>query len=746
MKLVRSWLFLYLFLFPILVLGNESDLPSWARPLMHWETSNSYKPDTEVKPEFRPENKKVFGVKSFDIPVEDLHLVDSGDGGPDLRSQVLVEKNGKKYFRFFVHPESEHLYKGLMQKYGAQELYLGRATASTRGLFAWPKDPKDGNPLFLKLSLAKIQDQLGRIIPGWEVRRSIGISELASRTDHSTWMKSGASIIPEVMGAYVDKSANLPFYVDEKQGKVYEHGLIIRDASFLQEAEKNGWEARPLFSLFTPDGDKPPLIIQKWKESKNPNFVNFLEDYLFRPFIEKNSHLFFEEHIVPEIHGQNVVVAIDPKTKEIKHFYHRDVGSMKVDLRMRWIDGKDVEPLRTPNAAFDFKFERATSAIEDVYHHYLNDWLFRWTYQDELRKYVPGFRPEQSLAAIQRILREEAAKRFPLKAEPSTKLDVTSRLEKYIQENPPELKPLSGSFDEKKLDSFLETQKANKQFLDLPVTWQQAWNLKAGQKVVTVNGVVVGGTLNVPPRIYFHSSPDLREFSIPKAVVSQVAKSGKKRIGFFSGTFDPPHEGHKKLIERALNELDLDEIYLLPTPTPDHKPNATPYSVRRDMAKAFFQDPRMHVADDELAKVADTQGIGGLQRYLSTKFAKDDIFQIMGADALERIQANPAITFPKNFTVVVGEREGYSIKIPTKTSGGNPIVELSGVDDVPLSSTKIRKEIAEGKRPAGISEEVFSIIQKSKLYGIPATPDAFPQTNGATCWQWFRALSNLGYR
>lgn len=519
----HNWIFLYLLLFPLLVLGNDTDLPTWARPLMHWETSNSYKPDTEVKPEFRPENKKVFGIKSFDIPVEELHVVDSGDGSPVLRNQVLIEKNGRKYFRFFVHPESEHLYKGLMEKYGAEELYLGRATASTRGLFAWPKNPSDGKPLFLKLSLAKIQDQLGRIIPGWEVRRSIGISELASRTDHDTWMKSGASIIPEVMGAYVDKEANLPFYVDEKQGKVYEHGLIIRDASFLQEAEKNGWETRPLFSLFTPDGDKPPLIIQKWKESKNPNFVSFLEEYLFRPFVKMNSHLFFNEHIVPEIHGQNVVVAIDPNTKELKHFYHRDVGSMKVDLRMRWIDGKDVEPLRTPNAAFDFKFERATSAIEDVYHHYLNDWLFRWTYQDEIKKYVPGFHPNQTLTSIQRILREEAAKRFPLKGGSSADLDVTTRLERYIQENPAVLKPSNVSIDENRLDAFVETQKQKKQFLDLPSTWQKAWNLKPGQKVVTANGVVVGGSNLIPTRIYFHSSAELKEFVIPSQTAAKAA-------------------------------------------------------------------------------------------------------------------------------------------------------------------------------------------------------------------------------
>ena len=45
-----------------------------------------------------------------------------------------------------------------------------------------------------------------------------------------------------------------------------------------------------------------------------------------------------------------------------------------------------------------------------------------------------------------------------------------------------------------------------------------------------------------------------------------------KRIGLLGGTFNPPHAGHLKLAELALQNLELDELRLVPTALPPHKP------------------------------------------------------------------------------------------------------------------------------------------------------------------------------
>ena len=43
------------------------------------------------------------------------------------------------------------------------------------------------------------------------------------------------------------------------------------------------------------------------------------------------------------------------------------------------------------------------------------------------------------------------------------------------------------------------------------------------------------------------------------------------RIGIFGGTFNPPHEGHKKLALEFSGRLSLDLILIVPTLSPPHK-------------------------------------------------------------------------------------------------------------------------------------------------------------------------------
>lgn len=46
---------------------------------------------------------------------------------------------------------------------------------------------------------------------------------------------------------------------------------------------------------------------------------------------------------------------------------------------------------------------------------------------------------------------------------------------------------------------------------------------------------------------------------------------GTSRVGYFGGTFDPPHLGHEILAREALFQLELDRLMWLITPDPPHK-------------------------------------------------------------------------------------------------------------------------------------------------------------------------------
>jgi nicotinate-nucleotide adenylyltransferase len=46
-----------------------------------------------------------------------------------------------------------------------------------------------------------------------------------------------------------------------------------------------------------------------------------------------------------------------------------------------------------------------------------------------------------------------------------------------------------------------------------------------------------------------------------------------QRLGVLGGTFNPPHLGHLAVACRALAQLDLEQVVLMPSHTPPHKPS-----------------------------------------------------------------------------------------------------------------------------------------------------------------------------
>ncbi|WP_372963011.1 nicotinate-nicotinamide nucleotide adenylyltransferase, partial [Mesotoga sp.] len=45
----------------------------------------------------------------------------------------------------------------------------------------------------------------------------------------------------------------------------------------------------------------------------------------------------------------------------------------------------------------------------------------------------------------------------------------------------------------------------------------------------------------------------------------------KTRIGIFGGSFDPVHTGHLVVAIRAIEQLELDRLYVIPAYMPPHK-------------------------------------------------------------------------------------------------------------------------------------------------------------------------------
>ncbi len=99
------------------------------------------------------------------------------------------------------------------------------------------------------------------------------------------------------------------------------------------------------------------------------------------------------------------------------------------------------------------------------------------------------------------------------------------------------------------------------------------------------------------------------------------------------GAFDPPHLAHLTLLKTACDQLQLDELRVVPTGQAWHKSRVlTAASDRLAMAQlAFGQLPKVVVDPREMTRNGPSYTIDTLNE-LSTELPGDQLFLIIGAD------------------------------------------------------------------------------------------------------------------
>lgn len=106
-----------------------------------------------------------------------------------------------------------------------------------------------------------------------------------------------------------------------------------------------------------------------------------------------------------------------------------------------------------------------------------------------------------------------------------------------------------------------------------------------------------------------------------------------KRIGFFGGSFDPPHNAHVALAKAALDQFQLDSLHVVPTGLAWHKSRALSAPVHRlAMTRLAFEDVAcVQVDDRELQRKGPTFTIDTLKA-LQTENPQAQIYLFIGAD------------------------------------------------------------------------------------------------------------------
>jgi nicotinate-nucleotide adenylyltransferase len=220
-----------------------------------------------------------------------------------------------------------------------------------------------------------------------------------------------------------------------------------------------------------------------------------------------------------------------------------------------------------------------------------------------------------------------------------------------------------------------------------------------------------------------------------------------RRTGVLGGTFDPIHVGHLAVAAAAASALALDEVLLLPSRTPPHRPvdpSASIFHRFAMVALAAQADPRMLASDLELGRPGPSYTADTLRALQATGRNRLQIFFLTGADAFAEIavwREFPGVLDLAHFVVCArpgipassmpARLPALSARMVTLGADGGcvraaatPSVYLLDVATPDVSSTDVRARARAGRPLAGLlPPEVDAYIRRHGLYAAPSSVD-----------------------
>jgi nicotinate-nucleotide adenylyltransferase len=212
--------------------------------------------------------------------------------------------------------------------------------------------------------------------------------------------------------------------------------------------------------------------------------------------------------------------------------------------------------------------------------------------------------------------------------------------------------------------------------------------------------------------------------------------STPRRLGLLGGTFDPIHVGHVAAAEAVRRALHLDEVWLLASHVPPHRPQpaASVHHRFAMVALAVQDEPGMRASDFELLSPGPSYTAATLARLHGAGFDPSQLFFILGSDAFAEISTwrdYPRVLNGANFAVVtrggrraISHLEGPGLAAPlhdaaaadSTTARGTGIYAVEGPTPE-VSSTAVRDRSARGLSIAGmVAPAVERHIVRHLLY------------------------------
>ncbi|WP_240666711.1 nicotinate-nucleotide adenylyltransferase [Longirhabdus pacifica] len=180
------------------------------------------------------------------------------------------------------------------------------------------------------------------------------------------------------------------------------------------------------------------------------------------------------------------------------------------------------------------------------------------------------------------------------------------------------------------------------------------------------------------------------------------------------GTFDPPHLGHLIAAQSAWEQMELDEVWFLPTYHPPHKNHQVVATAnqRLQMVKCCTVDhPAFRVCDVEL-KTRETSYTIKTMEQLQAQYPAYEFYFIIGADMIMYLPQWFEIEKLINMVTFVGVKRSSTVidwdALPPEIAKKVTMVSMPSID---ISSTAIRERLKRGQSiqyyvHAGVNEYV----------------------------------------
>jgi len=186
------------------------------------------------------------------------------------------------------------------------------------------------------------------------------------------------------------------------------------------------------------------------------------------------------------------------------------------------------------------------------------------------------------------------------------------------------------------------------------------------------------------------------------------------RIALFGGTFDPIHSAHLEIAREAMRQCALDRVWFVPASRPPHKSGGTsaPYEDRYRMVELACAGEPMFQASRIEEGEETSYSIGTIERVRQSLGSQDELYFLIGADAFADIRTWRRwreVVASVEFIVV--SRPGGRYEVPD----GARVHALGGVS-LPVSSSEIRRRLAEGDDSVELPPAVLSYIREHRLY------------------------------